>query len=104
MVIVLLNAVAQASVGQDLPTNFPNRTYQATVEGEGAVSATLVVEHSNDRKVWFPLDNALGLDVAGNDKASAMFSLVNAGYGWVRASCTAISGTNAKASVTMGMM
>lgn len=89
--------------GDSIPTNMPNRMFQATVEGVGAISADFAIEYSNDQKVWFPHDGS-PVTVSGNDLASVMLPLVNQGSGWARARCLAISGQDAVASVTMAMM
>lgn len=74
-----------------------NRTYQATVTGTGAVSATVIIEASNDLTGWVELGT---MSPSGANMASAgMVSQTM--WRHVRARCTAISATSS-VKVTMG--
>ncbi len=75
-----------------------NRTYQATVTGTGAISATVVVECSNDQVGWLPLGT---ITLSGTNSASDGFPSQTM-WRHVRARCSAISGTGAIVKVTMG--
>lgn len=104
--VLTANAV---KTGEELPTNMPNRTFQATLKGVGVCNAIVAIEYSNDCVVWFPLPDSpktVTTVASGTNPvvASVIFDIVNAGWAFVRAKCTAISGTNAEVSVTMGMM
>lgn len=85
------------STGDRISDKPLNRTYQATVTGTGAVSATVVIEASNDQAGWIPLGT---ITLSGTNLASD--GLVSQTM-WrhVRARCTAIS-TGANLKVTMG--
>ena len=74
-----------------------NRTYQATVTGTGAVSATVVIEASNDLSGWVPLGTITltGTNLASDGVVSQTM------WRHVRARCTAIS-ANSVLKVTMG--
>lgn len=73
-------------------------SYQATVEGTGAVSATVIVEATNDGKVYRTLAT---FTLSGTNVASDDFSS-NVRWYRVRARVTARAGTGAKVTVTAG--
>lgn len=75
-------------------------SYQATVVGTGAVSATVKIEVSNDGVGWLS-DTTSTLALSGTNIASAGFSS-SAPWQYVRANITAISGTGAAVTVTVG--
>lgn len=76
------------------------RTFQATLTGTGALTATVVIEVSNDGVGWLS-DATSTLSLSGTNLASGGFSS-SASWGYVRANVTAISGTGAKVTVTVG--
>lgn len=73
-------------------------TYQATVEGTGAVSANVVIEVSNDNKGWLS-DSTSTLALSGTTVASKGYTST-ASWVYTRARITAVSGTGAKVTVT----
>jgi len=73
-------------------------TFQATVSGTGAVSATVNIEVSNDNTNWLVLGT---ITLSGTTSATDGFAST-ANWRYVRSNCTAISGTNAALSVVMG--
>lgn len=75
-----------------------DRTYQASVAGTGAVTATVIVEGSNDGVNFLTLAT---ITLSGTTSASDGFSST-ANWPCVRARLTAISGTGAAVTVTMG--
>ncbi len=75
-------------------------TYQATVSGTGAVTATVQIEVSNDNVGWL-YDSTSTLSLTGTTVASGGFTS-NAQWKYIRANITAISGANAKVTVTVG--
>lgn len=85
-------------VGDRFSNKPRNRSYQATISGTGAVSATVKIEASNDLLGWVPLatitlsGTAIATDGAISESA----------WTHVRANLTAISGTGANVIVTMG--
>ena len=74
-------------------------TYQATVRGVGAVSASVVIEVSNDDIGWLA-DGTATISLGGTDVASAGF-ISTSKWAYVRARVTAIS-DNSSVSVTAG--
>lgn len=76
-----------------------NQGYQATVEGTGSVSATVLIEVSNDKVSWV---TAQTFSLTGTTKNSQIAALV-APYQYRRANVTAISGTGAAVTVTMAV-
>ena len=75
----------------------PNNNYQATVTGTGAVTATVLIEVSNDGIGWITAAT-ISLTATDIDTDSA-----NIAVPWVyrRATLSAISGTSATVTVTM---
>jgi hypothetical protein len=74
-----------------------NTTVQGTVTGTGAVTATIIIEVSNDGT------NAVGtsagtITLSGTTTASDGF-VMNAGWKFIRARVTALTGTGAAAFV-----
>lgn len=98
----LLNAVTATVTGdaQNTDGRPADCTYQASIAGTGAVTATVIIEGSNE-------------GVSGNFMTIATFSLSGtttdslgfvsqAKWAFVRARMTAITGTGAAVTVTMG--
>ncbi len=73
--------------------------FQATVVGTGSVSATVIIEASNDQVGWIALET---MALSGTGVASDGFSL-DAAWGFVRARCTAVTGTGARVLATVGV-
>lgn len=78
----------------------PARSYQASIAGTGAVTATVIIEGSNEE---VPVNYlTLGtITLSGTTSASDGF-VGTAAWASVRARLAAISGTNATVTVTMG--
>lgn len=92
---LLTNAVAAISSAVE-PRVESNWTYQATITGTGAISATVIIEVSNDGKGWLTFGT---LSPASTDLATDAIS-GNASWAMHRARLTAISGTGASVNVT----
>lgn len=73
-------------------------SYQATVAGTGAVTATVVIEVSNDGTNWLTLGT---ISLSGTTTASDGFAS-SARWHWVRSKVTAISGTGATVNTLIG--
>lgn len=69
----------------------PQKTAQATVSGTGAVTATVVIEVSNDGTNWI---TAGTITLSGTTSATDGFA-INAPWLNIRGNVTAISGTGA---------
>ncbi len=76
-----------------------NSTFQATVKGSGSVSATVIIEVSNDRENFMTLGT---ITLSGTGAASDGF-VSAAPWAFFRAKTTAISGTNAVVTVFAGV-
>lgn len=99
MVTLISNSPAPVTgYGIAMSTSVPNRTFQATVVGTGAVSATVVIEGSNDNTNFLTVGT---ITLAGTSVASDGF-VSNASWGITRARVSAIAGTDAMANVQMG--
>lgn len=96
---VLLSGVLVTGAGSTYGGPRGANTYQATVAGAGAVTATVVVEVSNDGSNWLTLGT---ITLSGTTSASDGFA-VGAGALWEfsRGNVTAISGTGAAVTLTM---
>lgn len=93
--------VTTTVTGGGLYKDSPNATYQAVVSGTGAVTATVVIDVSNDNANW--LDTVMGtITLSGTTSDSDGFT-TNAPWKYVRARVTAISGTGATVQVYTGV-
>ena len=80
----------------------PDATFQAVVTGTGAVTATVVIEMSNDGVN--ALETAAGtITLSGTTTSTDGFTTSNAPWKYARARITAISGTGAIVQVYMGV-
>lgn len=96
----LTNTFAAAQTGINLLAQTPASkattwTHSATVTGTGAVSATVLVEGSNDNAAWFTLCT---LSPTGTTSATDAITGISASL-HIRHRCTAITGTGASANV-----
>ncbi len=80
----------------------PHATFQATVTGTGAVTATVTIEVSNDGVN--AVDTAAGvITLSGTTSHSDGFTTQHAPWKYVRAITTNVTGTGATVNVTMGV-
>lgn len=102
--VALLSAVLVTGAGDKQPLGKKNSdgpplsSYHARVVGTGSVSATVLIEVSNDGSNWLTLGTIV---LSGTTSDQDGFA-ANAAWVWVRARCTAISGTGAALTVKMG--
>lgn len=94
--ILLQSLVTATSTAEALPA--ANRTFQATVVGTGAVTATVIIEATNDQVLYLTLGT---ITLSGTTSATDGFASM-APWAGVRARITAISGTGALCTVSMG--
>lgn len=100
----LLNAVTAAATSDAdfAEDRRGDRSYQATVSGTGAVTATVIIEGSNEDPAKSPTFLTIAtITLSGTTSASDGF-VGTAAWGYVRARLTAITGTGAAVTVTMG--
>lgn len=98
-----LGLVSGASIPVVTTTSFPYsntqyRTFQATVSGTGAVSATVVMSMSNDGVAWIP---AATFNLSGTTVATDGINTL-APWQYIQTNISTISGTGAAVTVTMG--
>ena len=80
----------------------PISSYQATLTGTGALTATVTMECSNDGV--YPLSTVLGtISLSGTTAVSDGFVTSNAPWKWVRAVVTTLTGTGASVTITQGV-
>jgi hypothetical protein len=93
--------VTSTTTGSGVYKDSPYSTFQATVTGTGTVSATVVIDVSNDGTNW--VATSLGtITLSGTTSSSDGFA-TTASWKYVRARVTAISGTGATVQVYMGV-
>lgn len=97
----ILSAVTTTGAGASytLPEGRRGEAYQAAVVGTGAVSATVAVEVSNDETNWDTLGT---ITLSGTTSDSDGFASI-APWCFVRGNVTAISGTGAAVTLTVGV-
>lgn len=97
----LLHKAASPATGTTTPLLPENgkATFQAVLKGTGAITATILLEVSNDGENWLTLATftMAGTTVVTDGAVS------DAPWAYVRARLTAITGTSANASVFMGV-
>jgi len=98
MIAKLLDNVSAITIGDRASGASKDRTFQATVAGTGTVGATVRIEASNDMIGWVTLGT---ITLSGATMATDGFPSETA-WEYVRANLTAISGTGARVTVTMG--
>lgn len=104
---LLVNATAAPTTGTTFAIrNLPaaewiesRNTYQAILTGTGAISATVLIEVSNDEIHWVTMAT---FSMSGTTTVTEGFSS-DAPWAFVRAKLTAITGTGAAVSVIMGV-
>lgn len=98
--VLTLVAAEVATVGTAFDTAqlSAERTYQAVVRGTGTVSATIIVYVSNDGQVWETLAT---FSLSGTTSDTEPL-IAQHRWAFTKASITAISGTGAVASATVG--
>ncbi len=94
----LLDAVTTTQISGNAAIANVSNTFQATVSGTGAVSATVVIEFSNDGVGWV---EGATITLSGTTSDSDGF-VSDAPWVYARANLSAISGTGAAVTVTMG--
>ncbi len=96
---VMLQSVTAVGVGSNFSATSANRTFQATETGTGTVSATVEVQASDDGVGWVTLGT---ITLSGTSPATDGFAS-SAAWQEVRGNVTAISGTSAAVTLTMGV-
>lgn len=76
----------------------PGATVQAVVTGTGALTATVVIQVSNNSTNWLDLGT---LSLSGTTAATQGLAL-NAHWVYIRGNISALTGTGATVNVTMG--
>lgn len=98
---LLGTGVTSTGAGAGVYKDSPYSTFQATVSGTGAVSATVTIEVSNDGTNW--CSTVMGTITLSGTTSSTDGFTSEAPWKYIRANVTAISGTNATVQVYMGV-
>lgn len=98
-VLYITNGQTSTGVGQVVAISPRMRTFSVFVAGTGAVTATVLIEVSNDGTVFFEAGTVTlsGTTVDGDGFA------INAKWAYTRTNVTAITGTGAAVTVTLGV-
>lgn len=97
MPIALLQDVAAVGAGQPVQgQNIASMSAQGVVAGTGAVSATVVIEGSNNGIDWITIAT---LNLTGTGRGSDGGAIQMPPWSFVRGRVTAISGTSAAVTV-----
>lgn len=98
-----IELLSDATTGVTGPARYkdsPYSSFQATITGTGAVTATIDIEVSNDGTYW--CDTVMGtITLAGTNEHTDGFTSV-APWKYVRAILVTITGTDASVTVSMG--
>lgn len=96
------SGVTSTGAGSFVYKDSPDTSFQATVTGTGAVTATVDIEYSNN---GVDVVDTVGgtITLSGTTSHSDGFVSQNAPWKYVRANVTAISGTGATVQVYMGV-
>ena len=97
----IMSAATGTGAGSTIYKASPKSTYQATVAGTGAVTATVTIEASNDGTSW--CSTVLGTITLSGTTTDTDGLTSDAPWKFVRANVTAISGTGAAVTVLMGV-
>lgn len=106
--VQLAGSVTVSGAVNNPVTNYSGQqTFQVSITGSGAVSATVAIEGSNDNVHW--LGPSTSTDPVGvvtlSGSGSAVAGFANSGtWAYFRAYIVAISGTNAAVTAVMGML
>jgi len=98
----LLDAVVVTGTSDWMAMPKEGFTVQGTVAGTGAVTASITLEVSNDKIGAIALGPTPVISLSGTTTASDGFS-VDAKWAFLRATLTAVSGTGAAVTVSVGV-
>ena len=93
----LLTAATSTGAGATTLVSGEKRTYQATITGTGALTATVAIQVSNDGTNWIT-QSTITLSGTGYDTDGAA---LEAPWPYVRGNVTAITGTAAAVTLTV---
>lgn len=97
IITTLLNAVTSTGAGASVQPSLPQRTFEAVVAGTGAVTATVLIQVSNDDTNWLTQST---ITLSGTTSAADGVAL-EAPWAYVRGNVSAITGTSAAVTLKM---
>jgi hypothetical protein len=100
LVATILSAATATGAGSSKELQDGIKTIQASMSGTGSISATVVIEVSNDNVNWLSESDST-LSLTGTTTASAGL-MMSVNWKYLRANVTAISGTGASVNVYVG--
>jgi hypothetical protein len=101
LLVPLLSGVSATGAGTSVNmSQYPNRWYQATLNGASSVSATVEVDGSTDNTNWVPIVTITLPNSITGAKTDAVATVQTAPY--VRGNLIAISGVGATVTLTGG--
>jgi hypothetical protein len=105
-VVYIMDGKTSTGTGVTVTVSPLARTFDASVTGTGAVTATVIIQVCNhgcdDDLGWIDSTTSPHIALSGTTTASDGFRM-DAKWAYVRAKVTAISGTGAAVTVTMGI-
>jgi hypothetical protein len=100
---LMTNVIAAPTTAVAVVSGWPSATYQASVVGTGAVTATVIIEATNEPNATAASQYITHGTITLNGTTNATDGFPStAVWGAVRARLTAISGTSATVNVTAG--
>ena len=103
----IVNTTTTVANSMAIKKESPHASFQAIVNGTGTVGATVVIQVSNEESTgqgtnanWITLGT---ITLSGTTTNTDGFNSTSCPWRYVRASVTAVSGTNAVVSVIMGV-
>ena len=100
--IYIMNGQTSTGAGDTVTISPKHRSFQAIVTGTGAVTATVIIQVSNDGTNWIDATTSPHIDLSGTTTATDGFTMI-AKWSYARGYVNAISGTGAAVTVTMGI-
>jgi hypothetical protein len=102
IIVYLMSAKTSTGLSDVFTIHPEHRTFHAKVVGTGAVTATVIVQVSNDGTTWIDATVSPHIDLSGTTSDADGFTML-AKWGYVRVNLSAISGTGAAVTVTLGV-
>lgn len=105
-VVYIMNGQTTTGAGSIVTIHPEHRSFQATVTGTGAVTATVIIQVCNhgcdNEDNWIDATLSPHIDLSGTTTASDGFTMI-AKWAYSRGYVEAISGTDAAVTITMGI-
>lgn len=101
-IVYLMSGKTSTGLSDVFAIHPEHRTFHAKVVGTGAVTATVIIQVSNDGTTWIDATVSPHIDLSGTTSDADGFTML-AKWAYIRVNLSAISGTGAAVTVTMGV-